>query len=75
VAHGQKETVGNFLMTKRKSKPWGIWVTTSKQWMTTGDGSRKARYELKKDAAKEANDFNKMSLRGREHTYEARRIK
>ena len=43
--------------------------------MTTGDGSKKARYEFKKDAAKEANDFNKMGLRGRQHIYEARRIK
>ena len=50
-------------MTKRKPKPWGIWVTSSKQWMTSGNG-RKARYELKREAAKEANDFNTM-WRGR----------
>jgi hypothetical protein len=62
-------------MSKRKSKPWGIWVTSSKHWMTTGGGSRKARYEFQRDAAKEANDFNKMGLRGRQHIYEARRIK
>ena len=60
-------------MTKRKPKPWGIWVTSSKQWMTSGSG-RKARYELKREATKEANDFNTM-WRGREHIYEARRIK
>ena len=60
-------------MTKRKPKPWGIWVTSSKQWMTSG-GVRKARYELKREAAKEANDFNTM-WRGREHIYEARKIK
>jgi len=61
-------------MAKRKPKPWGIWVTSSKQWMTTDGGKRKARYEFKREAAKEANDFNKMCLRGREHIYEARRI-
>ena len=48
-------------------------MTSSKQWMTSG-GGRKARYELKREAAKEANDFNTM-WRGREHIYEARRIK
>ena len=47
---------------------------TSKQWMTTDGGKRKARYEFKRDAAKEANDFNTM-WRGRKHIYEARRIK
>ena len=61
------------MMSKRKPKPWGIWVTSSKQWMTTGDGSKKARYEFKKDAAKEANEFNTM-WRGRKHIYEARKI-
>ena len=60
-------------MAKRKPKLWGIWVTTIKQWMTTS-GGRKARYELRRDAAKEANDFNTM-WRGRKHIYEARRIK
>ena len=60
-------------MTKRKPKPWGIWVTSSKQWMTSGN-SRKARYELRRDAAKEADEFNHM-WRGRKHIYEARRIK
>ena len=60
-------------MAKRKPKPWGIWVTSSKQWMTA-NGGRKARYTLKREAAKEANDFNTM-WRGREHIYEARRIK
>ena len=61
-------------MSKRKPKPWGIWVTSIKQWMTAS-GGKKARYEFKRDAAKEANDFNKMCLRGREHIYEARKIK
>ena len=61
-------------MSKRKPKPWGIWVTSSKQWMTVGDGSKKARYELRRDAAKEANEFNTM-WRGRKHIYEARKIK
>tara|TARA_R110000824_G_scaffold230413_2_gene418090 strand:+ start:269 stop:454 length:186 start_codon:yes stop_codon:yes gene_type:complete len=61
-------------VAKRKSKPWGIWVTSSKQWMTTGDGSRKARYELQRDASKEANEFNTM-WRSRKHIYEARKIK
>ena len=61
-------------MAKRKPKPWGIWVTSSKQWMTTDGGKRKARYELKREAVKEANDFNTM-WRGRKHIYEARKIK
>jgi len=61
-------------MTKRKPKPWGIWVTTSKQWMTTDGGKRKARYELRREASKDADDFNHM-WRGRKHIYEARRIK
>jgi hypothetical protein len=61
-------------MAKRKSKPWGIWVTSSEQWMTTGDGSRKARYELRREAAKDADDFN-TAWRGRKHIYEARKIK
>ena len=74
MLHGQKEKVGNFLMAKRKPKPWGIRVTNSKQWRTTDGGRRKARYEFKRDAAKEANDFNTM-WRGRKHIYEARRIK
>ena len=60
-------------MAKRKSKPWGIWVTSSEQWMTTGDGSRKARYELRREAAKDADDFN-TAWRGRKHIYEAKRI-
>ena len=60
-------------MTKRKPKPWGIRVTTSKQWMTTGSG-RKARYELKREAAKDAYGFN-HAWKGRKHIYEARRIK
>ena len=60
-------------MAKRKPKPWGIWVTNSKQWMTT-DGGRKARYELRRDASKDADDFNHM-WRGRKHIYEARKIK
>jgi len=60
-------------MAKRKPKPWGIWVTSSKQWMTSGNG-RKARYELRRDASKEADDFN-TAWRGRKHIYEARRIK
>ena len=60
-------------MAKRKPKPWGIWVTSSKQWMTSGN-SRKARYELRRDASKDADDFNHM-WRGRKHIYEARRIK
>ena len=60
-------------MAKRKSKPWGIWVISGKQWMTTS-GGRKARYELRRDAAKDADDFNHM-WRGRKHIYEARKIK
>ena len=61
------------MTAKRKPRPYGIWVTTSKQWMTTDGGKKKARYEFKRDAAKEANDFNTM-WRGRKHIYEARKI-
>ena len=61
-------------MAKRKPKPWGIWVTSSKQWMTTGGGGRKARYELRREATKDAGDFN-TAWRGRKHIYEARKIK
>ena len=61
-------------MAKRKPKPWGIWViTSSKQWMTAG-GGRKARYELRREATKDADDFN-TAWRGRKHIYEARKIK
>ena len=42
--------------------------------MTTDGGKRKARYELKREAVKEANDFNTM-WRGRKHIYEARKIR
>jgi hypothetical protein len=54
-------------------KPWGIWVTSSKQWMII-NGGRKARYKLRRDAAKDADDFNHM-WRGRKHIYKARKIK
>ena len=60
-------------MAKRKPKPWGIWVTSSKEWMITS-GGKKARYELRRDASKDADDFNHM-WRGRKHIYEARSIK
>ena len=40
----------------------------------TSDGGRKARYELRREAAKDADDFN-TAWRGRKHIYEARKIK
>ena len=60
-------------MSKARNKPWGIWVTTSKEWMMNSP-TRKARYEFKREAAKEADEFNHM-WKGRKHVYEARKIK
>jgi len=57
----------------KTKKPWGIWVTTSKQWMD-GNNRRKARYEFRREAVKDAEDFNNM-WRGKKSIYEARRIK
>jgi len=52
---------------------WGIWITTQNDWLMDTP-KRKARYEFKREAAKEANEFNTM-WRGRKHKYEARKIK
>jgi hypothetical protein len=59
-------------MSKRKPKFWGIWVTSIKEWMTTS-GGKKARYKLRREAAKDADDFN-TAWRGRKHIYEVRKI-
>tara|TARA_R110000737_G_scaffold118866_2_gene151275 strand:- start:80 stop:265 length:186 start_codon:yes stop_codon:yes gene_type:complete len=61
-------------MAKRKPKSWGIWVNSIKSWLTTDGGRRKARYEFKREALKEAHEFNTM-WRGRKQVYEARKIK
>jgi len=56
----------------KTKKTWGIWITASKQWME-GNNRRKARYEFRREATKDAEDFNTM-WRGRPHIYEARKI-
>ena len=56
----------------KTKKPWGIWVTTSKQYME-GNNGRKARYEFRREAVKDAEDFNNM-WRSRPHIYEVRKI-
>ena len=60
-------------MAKRKPKPWGIWITSQNTWMMDSP-TRKSRYELRREAAKEADEFNHM-WKGRKQVYEARRIK
>ncbi len=55
-------------------KPYGIWVHTLKEWMTIDSSSnRRARYKLKRDAQKEANEFNRALKKGKK-VYEARKI-
>ena len=56
----------------KTKKPWGIWVTTSKHWME-GNNNRKARYEFRREALKDAEEFNTM-WRGRPHIYEVKKI-
>ena len=60
-------------MAKKKIKPWGIWITSQNTWMMDSP-SRKARYELRREAVKEAHEFNTM-WKGRKHVYEVRKIK
>ncbi len=56
-------------------KPYGIWVHTLKEWMMIDSSSnKKARYKLKKDAQKEANEFNRV-LKNKKPIFEARKIK
>ena len=56
-------------------KPYGIWVNTLKEWMMIDSSSnKKARYKLKKDAQKEANEFNRV-LKNKKQVFEARKIK
>ena len=59
-------------MAKKKSKPWGIWITSLNSWLM--DGRKKARYELRREAVAEAHDFNYM-WKGRKNIYEVRKIK
>ena len=55
-------------------KPYGIWVNTLKEWMSIdSSGKRRARYELKRDAQKEADEFNKV-LKNKKQVFEARKI-
>ena len=55
-------------------KPYGIWVTTLKEWMSIdSSGKRRARYELKRDAQKEADEFNRV-LKNKKQVFEARKI-
>jgi hypothetical protein len=61
-------------MAKRKSRPWGIWVSSLEEWLVEDSGGRKARYEFRREAAKEAHEFNTM-WRGRKQVYEVRKIK
>jgi hypothetical protein len=53
-------------------KPWGIWVKTSKEFMEDNQ-CKKARYQFRREAVKDAEDFNNM-WRGRPDIYEARKI-
>ena len=47
---------------------------TLKEWMSIDSSSnRRARYELKRDAQKEADEFNKV-LKKNKKVYEARKI-
>ena len=56
-------------------KPYGIWVHTLKELMMIDSSSnKKARYKLKKDAQKEANEFNRV-LKNKKQVFEARKIK
>jgi len=56
-------------------KPYGIWVHTLKERMMIDSSSnKKARYKLKKDAQKEADEFNRV-LKNKKQVFEARKIK
>ena len=55
-------------------KPYGIWVNTLKEWMSIdSSGKRRARYELKREAQKEADEFNRV-LKNKKQVFEARKI-
>ena len=56
-------------------KPYGIWVHTLKEWMMEDSSSnKKARYKLKREAEKEAQEFNRV-LKNKKPVYEARKIR
>ena len=59
-------------MVKKESKPWGIWVLSLEKWMMDSP-TRKSRFKLRREAAKEADEFNR-AWKGRKHDYEARKI-
>ena len=59
-------------MAKKESKPWGIWVLSLEKWMMDSP-TRKSRFKLRREAAKEADEFNR-AWKGRKHDYEARKI-
>ena len=59
-------------MAKRQSKPWGIWIESLNNWLMDTP-TRKSRFKLRRDAAKEADGFNR-AWKGRKHDYEARKI-
>tara|TARA_R100000008_G_C3455889_1_gene101725 strand:+ start:368 stop:547 length:180 start_codon:yes stop_codon:yes gene_type:complete len=56
----------------KESKPWGIWVLSSETWMMDSP-RKKSRFRLRREAASEAESFNK-AWKGRKPDYEARRI-
>ena len=59
-------------MSKRESKPWGVWILSLEQWLMDSP-KRKSRFRLHRDAAKEADEINR-AWKGRKHDYEARKI-
>jgi len=59
-------------MSKRKSKPWGVWVLSLEKWMMDSS-TRKSRFLLRHEATKEADEMNR-AWKGRKFDYEARKI-
>ena len=59
-------------MSKREPKPWGVWIKSTQTWLLDKP-SRKSRFRLRREAAKEADELN-HAWRGRKHDYEARKI-
>ena len=59
-------------MSKRESKPWGIWILSLNKWLMDTH-TRKSRFNLRREAVKEADEINR-AWKGRKHDYEARKI-
>ena len=59
-------------MSKKESKSWGIWILSLNQWLMDTH-TRKSRFNLRREAAKEADEIN-HAWKGRKHDYEARKI-